>query len=165
MSSTENIFNPFKKFAWAAAVVALIGVVDAVYLTIHHYTASPPPCTILGGCEMVLTSAYATLPGILTVVFGLDPSGIPNIPLALFGAAAYLTAFSLALLTAFGKRLTWTLFSIQTAVMAAFSVWLLYLQGMVIGAFCQFCLLSAAVTFTLFFIALTSFLLNRRRNL
>jgi uncharacterized membrane protein len=140
-SITENIFNPFKKFALAAALVALVGLGDAVYLTINHYTARPVPCSIVSGCETVLTSQYATIAGI---------------PLALFGAGAYLVAFLLALLTAFGNRKTWLLFGVQVLLMSAFSIWLLYLQAMVIGAFCQFCLLSAAVTFTLLIIALVS---------
>ncbi|HLM02549.1 MAG TPA: vitamin K epoxide reductase family protein [Pyrinomonadaceae bacterium] len=141
MSSSENVFNPLKKFAVAAAIVALVGVVDALYLTYHHYTAEPVPCSLTSGCEKVLISQYATIWGI---------------PLALFGAAAYLVAFSLAILTVLGKRKAWLLFGIQVLLMSAFSIWLLYLQGMVIGAFCQFCLLSAAVTFTLLIIALVS---------
>ena len=40
--------------------------------------------------------------------------------------------------------------------MAAFTLWLLYLQGFVIGAFCQFCLISALTTFVLFGIAMLS---------
>ncbi|HEX8736219.1 MAG TPA: vitamin K epoxide reductase family protein [Pyrinomonadaceae bacterium] len=141
MSSTEKIFNPFKKFAVVAAVVTLIGLGDALYLTIQHYTARPVPCSILEGCEMVLNSPYATIAGI---------------PLALYGAAAYFAAFLLAILTAFVNRKFWLLFGVQVILMTAFTVWLLYLQGMVIGAFCQFCLLSALVTFTLFIIALIS---------
>lgn len=139
--SSENVFNPFKKFAIAAAIVALVGIIDAIYLTHHHYTAEPVPCSLISGCEMVLTSQYATIWGI---------------PLALFGAAAYLAAFLLAILTVSGKRRFWLLFGIQAVLMTAFSIWLLYLQGMVIGAFCQFCLLSAATSFTLLVIALIS---------
>jgi uncharacterized membrane protein len=45
--------------------------------------------------------------------------------------------------------MTWMLFGIQVVLMAAFTAWLIYLQGYVIGAFCQFCLISAATTFTL----------------
>jgi uncharacterized membrane protein len=33
--------------------------------------------------------------------------------------------------------------------MVLVSFWLIYLQAFVIRAFCQFCLLSAAITFTL----------------
>lgn len=141
MSISDRIFNPFVKFAYIAALVSLVGLGDSVYLTIHHYTAEPVPCSIVAGCEMVLTSAYATYAGI---------------PLAIFGALAYLIAFCLAVLTIFGKRQSWLLLGFQVILMACFTGWLLYLQGYVIGAFCQFCLLSAISTFTLLIIMLAS---------
>jgi uncharacterized membrane protein len=122
------------KLPMVAAVVAVVGLADSVYLTVHHLTAEPVPCSIIAGCETVLTSPYAEVAGV---------------PLAAFGAIAYFVAFALALLTAFGNRATWMLFGIQVVVMAAFTAWLIYLQGYVIGAFCQFCLISAATTFTL----------------
>ena len=126
--------------AWlplAAAFVALLGVADSVYLTVHHYTATPVPCSIVEGCETVLTSPYAEIAGV---------------PLAVFGAIAYFTAFALALLTAFGDRRMWTFFGILVVLMGLFTSWLIYLQAAVIGAFCQFCLFSAATTFTLLII-------------
>ncbi len=129
------------KLPLLAAVVALVGLADSIYLTIHHYTGEKVPCSIVAGCEQVLTSSYAEVAGI---------------PLAIFGAAAYFTAFSLAILAAYGNRLTWTLFSIQIVVMAIFTAWLVYLQGFVIGAFCQFCLVSAATTFTLLVVVFIS---------
>lgn len=129
------------KLPLAAAVVALVGLVDAVYLTIHHYTGEKVPCSIVAGCEQVLTSAYAEIGGL---------------PLAAFGAAAYFVAFSLAILTAFGNRRMWTLFGIQIVLMSLFTAWLIYLQAFVIEHFCQFCLLSAATTLTLLIIFLVS---------
>lgn len=149
------------KLSLAAAFVSLAGVADAAYLTIHHYTAEPVPCSIIEGCEQVLTSQYATLGGILTAVFG-DPasgmasSGVGEIPLAALGGLAYFTAFALALLAAFGDPGKWKLFGVQVILMSLFTAWLIYLQGFVIGAFCQFCLLSAATTFTLLAIFLFS---------
>jgi len=116
------------------AIVALAGLADSTYLTVHHLTAQPVPCNIVAGCETVLTSSYAEIGGI---------------PLAAFGALAYFIAFSLALLAAFGNRMTWTLFGIQVVLMSIFTTWLLYLQGYVIEAFCQFCLISAITTFTM----------------
>jgi uncharacterized membrane protein len=129
------------KLPIAGAIVALAGLADATYLTIHHLTAEPVPCSIIAGCETVLTSQYATL---------------GDIPLAAFGAAAYFAAFSLALLAAFGNRAMWMLFGIQVVLMSVFTVWLLYLQGFVIGAFCQFCLISAVTTFTMLIIYVAS---------
>ncbi len=144
MSSSEvsiNQNNAIAKLPLLAAVVALGGLADAGFLTIKHYTGGQVPCSIIEGCEQVLTSQYAEMFGV---------------PLAVLGAIAYFTAFSFALLAAFGNRLMWTLFSVQVILMTIFTVWLIYLQGFVIEAFCQFCLISAAVTFTLFIIYLIS---------
>jgi uncharacterized membrane protein len=129
------------KLPVVAAVLTLIGLADSVYLTVHHYTAEPVPCSIIEGCETVLTSSYAEIAGI---------------PLAAFGALAYFAAFSLAILTAFGNRAMWTLFGVQTVIMAAFTVWLIYLQAFVIHAFCQFCLLSAFTTLGLLIVFIAS---------
>lgn len=84
--------------------------------------------------------------------------------MAAFGAAAYFAAFTLALLTVFGNHTTWKLFGILATIMAIFSLWLIYVQGAVIGAFCQFCLLSAITSFLLAIIYWTSKLLSRRRK-
>ena len=135
------------KLPLVAALVALAGLVDAAYLTVHHMTAVPVPCSLIDGCETVLTSSYAEIAGI---------------PLAAFGAAAYFAAFSLALLAAFGNRFMWTLFGVQATVMAAFSGWLIYLQAVVIGAFCQFCLLSAASSLILLVLFVISMLIRRK---
>ena len=138
---TEQPDNKIAKLPLLAALVALVGLGDAVYLTIHHYTGEKVPCSVTGGCEAVLTSSYAEIGGI---------------PLAVFGAAAYFIAFSLAILSAFGNRLMWKLFGFQVTIMAVFSVYLLYVQKYEIKEFCQYCLLSAAVCVTLFAIALFS---------
>jgi len=130
-----------QKLPVAAAILALVGLADSVYLTVHHYTAEPVPCSLIEGCETVLTSAYAEVGGI---------------PLAAFGALAYFAAFSLAILTAFGNRAMWTFFGVQVVIMAAVTCWLVYLQAYVIGAFCQFCLLSAATTLGLLIVFLIS---------
>lgn len=126
--------SSIRKLPVAAAIAAVAGLADATYLTVHHFTAEPVPCSLITGCETVLTSPYAEIGGV---------------PLAAFGAAAYFVAFALALLAAFGNRTTWTLFGVQVSLMSIFTVWLLYLQAYVIGAFCQFCLISAITTFTM----------------
>ncbi len=145
MDNSEIIARPSNnsvaRLPLLAAVVALIGLADSIYLTIHHYTGEKVPCSIVEGCEQVLTSSYAEVAGF---------------PLAAFGAMAYFVAFSLAILAAFGNRLMWTFFTVQAVLMMIFTAWLFYLQASVIGAFCQFCLLSAATTLTLFIIALVS---------
>lgn len=144
MSDEETSVNTPTKIAvipLLAVLVALVGLGDSIYLTVHHYAGSSVPCTIVEGCEIVLNSAYAEIAGF---------------PLALYGALAYFAAFALALLAAFGNRAMWTLFGVQVVLMAGFTAWLVYLQGFVIGAFCQFCLLSAATTFILLILFIVS---------
>lgn len=143
--SQEAAGSSIAKLPLAAAVVALGGLIDSAYLTIKHLTDEPVPCSIIAGCETVLTSPYAEYQGV---------------PLAALGAIAYFIAFSLALLTAFGNRSLWSIFGVQVVLMSGFTVWLLYLQAYVIGAFCQFCLISAATTFGMLII----FLISRMRR-
>ena len=138
---TDRPANAVAKLPLLAAGVALVGLIDAIYLTINHYTGEKVPCSIVEGCEQVLTSAYAEVGGV---------------PLAALGAAAYFAAFSLAILAAYGNRLMWTLFGVQISIMLVFTAWLVYLQAFVIEAFCQFCLLSAGTTLVLFTIFLLS---------
>ena len=122
-----------------AAIVSLIGLADAIYLTVEHVTGQSVRCTIVAGCSEVLSSQYAVVRGV---------------PLAAIGAAAYFTVFSLATLAAFGYRIAGTLLTAVVLLMFLVSLWLIYLQAFVIHAFCQFCLLSAAVTTALTVIAL-----------
>jgi len=121
-------------FYIAAALVSLIGLADAIYLTVEHVTGRSVRCTIVAGCSEVLSSPYATLQGI---------------PLALIGAAAYFVVFSLATLAAFGYHFAGKLLAGIVVLMLLTTFWLLYLQAFVIHHFCQFCLLSALVTISL----------------
>ncbi len=138
----ENVQSSSKpKLPIIAAIVAMVGIVDSVYLTVQHFTGEKVPCSLITGCEQVLSSQYAEMFGI---------------PTAAFGAAAYFFAFSLAVLAAYGNRLMWSVFGVLVVIMTIFTVYLIYLQAFVIEAFCQFCLISAATTITLFIIYLTS---------
>lgn len=130
-----------------AIVLSLIGIADSTYLTIHRYTAEPVPCSIVAGCETVLTSAYADFHAV---------------PLSAIGIAAYLAAFILVIIALFGNRLAWKIFGVEAVMMALFSAWLIYVQAKLIGAFCQFCLLSAATSFSLLIVFLISLAFSRR---
>lgn len=139
------------KFLYAlAAVVSLIGLADAIYLTVHHLTGQNVQCTIVNGCDEVLASSYATIGGF---------------PLAAIGAAAYLTVFSLATLICFGYRVARRLLTLIVAAMMLVTLWLLFLQAFVIKHFCEFCLISAAVTTSLTLIVLAARWQQRRNVL
>lgn len=123
---------------WLAAVLALIGLSDALYLTYQHLTGAHVQCGIVKGCGEVLGSPYAY---------------IGQYPLAGLGALAYFTAFSVAVLAASGYRIAARIFLPLTLSMFAVTLYLLYLQAFVIKHFCQYCLLSAAVTTSLTIVA------------
>ena len=118
----------------ATAALSLIGLADSIYLTVKHLTGQSVQCTLSTGCDEVLASAYATM-------FGF--------PLAMFGAAAYFTVFSLATLALFGYRFARPSLIIVVGLMTLMALRLLYLQAFVLGKYCEFCLLSAATTFLL----------------
>jgi uncharacterized membrane protein len=123
-----------KKIHAVAALVALLGLVDALYLTIEHVTGQTVRCTIVSGCSEVLSSPFAVVAGV---------------PLAAIGAAAYFTVFSLATLAAFDYRVAAIILKPIVIAMFFVSVYLVYLQAYVIREFCQYCLFSAAITLVL----------------
>jgi len=132
---------PRRAFTAAAFIIALIGLADAAYLTSKHLSGAAVPCNLVSGCETVLTSQWAEILGL---------------PTALYGALAYFIAFALAFLAFSGRHRLWNLFGMISAVMFLFSIFLVYLQAAVIGAFCQYCLVSAATSTMLFLIFLAS---------
>lgn len=122
--------------ATAISVVAFLGMVDALYLTVMR--GVPVPCSVSGGCNEVLTSEYSA-------VFG--------IPLSVIGLTFYVAVFCMAILDAFGTAplLKWIFWLALPGV--AITLVLLYLQAFVIHHFCQYCLASAAFVTTIFLIA------------
>lgn len=130
--------TPASKLPALLVILALAGLLDALYLTIEHYANISQFCSIVGvgGCDLVTGSAYATLLGV---------------PIALFGVLYY--AGVLVLLLQYrgtggtrAARLVLTLTGGATLV----SLYLAYLQFFVIRALCPFCLVSGAISLLLF---------------
>lgn len=137
-------------FGTALLLMAMVGLFDAVYLTVKHYTKSDVNCTITKGCEQVLTSSYAT------------PFGIP---MGLMGAVYYLGIALLAgifLDSGKIKFLTWIY--LLSSMGFLFTLYLLYLQKYIIGAYCQYCLLSALTTTSIFLTAGYGFSFFRKKQ-
>lgn len=130
-----------KRLYLVAAIVALFGLADGIYLTVEHVTGRTAQCIASSGCQDVLSSKYAAL---------------GPVPLAALGALAYFTAFSLALLAAFDYAKCRKLFALLVTGMFATTLWLLYLQAYVLHAFCDYCLFSAGVTTVLSILAIAN---------
>src|SRR5262245_58245722 len=123
------------------ALLAFIGMIDALYLSMKR-NAGPVPCHITHGCTDVLTSRYSELAGI---------------PLSWFGLAFYLTILSLAVFTIFedAERPAMTplrlIFYLAGAALIV-SALLVGIQAFVLKAFCEHCLLSAALVLSIFLV-------------
>lgn len=138
--------------AWLFALAALLslgGLADSIYLTVTHLTGEDAACFASSGCSEVLSSAYAS---------------VGKIPLAAFGAVGYFAAFSCAILAAFGYARARILLTWLVAGMLATTLWLLYVQAFVLYAFCDFCLISAALTLSLSVIVTANHFIERRHR-
>lgn len=116
----------------ALMVLAVVGLIDSIYLTWIKLTAEGV-CVIGEGCEVVNTSQYASVGGI---------------PVALLGAGAYLALLGILFLETRSHFFEFNgpilVFGISLAGVL-YSAYLTYLELYVIRAICEFCVLSATV--------------------
>ena len=115
-----------RRLRLAVAVIALIGVGIAAYLTYARFAHVAIACTT-GGCEAVQSSRYAELLGI---------------PVALLGLAAYVFVLG----TAFFDDPVARIAGAATAVAGVlFGAYLLLVQLLVIESLCHWCVASDLV--------------------
>lgn len=110
------------------AVLALIGVALAGYLTYVHYADLRPFCLSSGGCEQVQSSSYAKL---------------ASVPVALIGLIGYVTI--LAVTTLLRGEAGRILGAGMALVGFGFSLYLTYTEVFRIKAICQWCVGSAVL--------------------
>jgi uncharacterized membrane protein len=125
MSALAVTATPSGRLRAASAVVALIGLGIATYLTVVHYSGGAPVCAIAHGCETVQRSSYAKVAGV---------------PVALTGLFGYLAV--LVSLTRDGEdwRLATAFLSLAGL---GFSLWLTWVEVGVLHAICIWCVGSA----------------------
>ncbi|OGI92528.1 hypothetical protein A3A09_00930 [Candidatus Nomurabacteria bacterium RIFCSPLOWO2_01_FULL_42_20] len=120
-------------------VVAAIGFLDATYLTAQHYSGNIPPC-LIAGCEVVLVSPQSVIAGV---------------PLALLGSIYYLALLILSIAYLDSKKKQFIRLAAYLAIAGfAASLYFVYLQLFVIKEICQYCMLSAGTSTTLFILGL-----------
>lgn len=115
---------------------AFIGIADTFYLAYNKFINTTPSC-LLEGCDAVLAHPLSEFLGI---------------PLSYWGLVYYVFMLGLLVLLAFeprSKALSWGTF-LYASVGLLCSALFMYMQAFIIGAFCQYCLLSAATTVALF---------------
>ena len=117
-----------------AAVLALCGIADSLYLTVLHITGQSALCGGAAACSEVLASKYAHLGAV---------------PVAGIGLLGYFAVFSCAVFAACGYARSRFFFAIAVSVMFLGSLWFLSVQAFILHQYCRFCLLSAAITLLL----------------
>jgi uncharacterized membrane protein len=117
-----------------AAIVSLIGLADATYLSVQALTGETLGCGGSPDCFRVLGSSYSRLAGI---------------PVASFGVLAYFSVFTFATFAAFGYTRARIFLILTIAAMFLATLWFLYVQAFLLHAYCRYCLFSAAITFLL----------------
>jgi len=127
-SHTQTIFYS------AAALISLLGLAEATYLTVIFLSGETAVCGGSADCFRVLGSSYAK---------------IGNIPVSGLGALAYFSAFSFATFAGFGYARAQKFFAWTVTAMFCMTLWLLFVQAFRLHAFCRYCLFSAALVFLL----------------
>ena len=116
--------------------LSLLGLVDSFYLAEKATMNEPLFCDIgagLDGCNIVAQSPYSQLFGI---------------PLAYFGVAFYaLILFAAAFILWRPFEFSYHVLMIVTTIGALFSVAFLFIQVVLIQAFCIYCIVSALIAF------------------
>lgn len=121
---------------WAILVVGFVGFIDASYLTAKRFTGSALNCYFFGGCDAVNASPYSLMLGV---------------PLSLYGSIFYLlVVLSAVAYLQYKKPLFGIALMVLTTLGLIFSGYFLFLQAVVIKAYCFYCVVSVVTSTTNF---------------
>ena len=129
-------------------LLALVGLVDSLYLSYLHHLGGCPTVNLLGlDCGQVLASPQATLLGV---------------PVAWLGVLGFLLVGGLALDRFLNLDKERTLLNRQLLPLVglggcALGAWLTYAEAFIIKQWCPFCLLAFGLTLALTGVALRSY--------
>jgi uncharacterized membrane protein len=129
------------KMRRASILLAVLGLLDSIYLVWVKYTGTYALCGPIGNCESVNTSQYSE-------IFG--------IPISMLGAGAYAIIIVLLLLENRGQF--WAEFGSMivfgmSLVGVLYSIYLTYIEIAVLKAICPYCVISAIILFILLFLS------------
>jgi uncharacterized membrane protein len=129
-----------KKLYWASIALAGLGVAVSIYMTVYKLTSNNAMCLGSGDCATVNASPYAEVYGI---------------PVAVVGVGGYLAILAVLLLEMRGGRLfdeqgPLAVFGLSVGGFG-FTLYLIYIEAYVLGAWCPFCVTSQ-ITMTILFV-------------
>jgi len=125
------------------SLVTLVGVIVSAYMAYVEVTANPAVCGVIGDCNAVQQSEYASLMGI---------------PIGVIGVIGYLLMFMVNIAI---NRVPYkyqsqflTMLKVLVGGAAVFTIYLTILEPFVIGAVCAWCLLSALIVLNLMWLVI-----------
>ncbi|XP_010531129.1 PREDICTED: thiol-disulfide oxidoreductase LTO1 [Tarenaya hassleriana] len=145
--TTEGLSDSVTTYKWCT-VLGGVGLIETAYLSYLKVTGSDAFCPVGGGtCGDVLDSDYAS-------VFGVP---LPAIGMVMYGLVTALGAQLGGKQLPFGishNNGRFVLLGAATAMASASAYFLYILSTKLSGASCLYCLLSSALSFSLFFLSL-----------
>jgi uncharacterized membrane protein len=137
----------------AIAVLALIGLLMSLYLTLHKFGYIGTLACGTGSCDTVQTSPWAVFMGI---------------PVPVMGVVGYLVLLVLAVVGlqpahAENRKLGLLIFLLAD-IAIAFTIYLTYLEAFVINAWCRWCIGSALIVTLIWIFSLPELLKLRRAS-
>lgn len=134
-------------------MLSMVGIADASYITYEEFADVSSFCQNIPGfdCGTVLSSEWAY---------------IGPLPVSVLGILFYSTVFILAIYHLLIKQphpLITRFFYLVAGSGFVFTLFLLYLQAVVIGAYCLYCMISA-VTSTLIFLTAGGYYWSTRKK-
>jgi uncharacterized membrane protein len=144
-----------KKLFILMVLVSVFGLLDSAYLTyIHYYETDHKICELVGNfeCDIVNKSIYAEVDGVLSM-FGIHVN-LP-IPLSVLGGLFFLAL--LGIQTSLYLKKPFFGYSIEerknmlfllSILGMCFGLFLIYIQAIVLRAWCLFCLILDIILFS-----------------
>jgi uncharacterized membrane protein len=130
----QTAVNTNRKLLSAIALVGLAGTAVSSFSLYHHFSTSKTGFCNFGdslNCDLVNRSEYSTFLGV---------------PVALIGVLGYLLILALATLYR-SKKETPVLLLVLSSAGLGFSLYLTYIEGSILHAWCILCLSSLALIF------------------
>ena len=113
---------------WLLVVASFVGVIDSAYIGLTSLSDTLIPCGLTLGCDEVLSSPY---------------SHLGNVSISWIGLLFYLSIASNSIFSLSGFRKAFKITLAASALAFLITLYLLYIQILVLQAFCDYCLLSA----------------------
>ena len=130
-----------KRLSQLAIILTIIGLLVSIYMTIYKFLKIEAMCVGSGGCHVVNASRYSEVYGI---------------PVAVLGIAGYLAILAVLLLerkAGFFQQNGTLLFFGLSLTGFLFTLYLIFVETVLIKAYCPFCITSQTAMTIIFIIS------------